>query len=113
MEIFFVLIDNTMDGWSINRPHVLDGKNYDYWKAKMLAFLISIDIKTWKVVVKGLKHLVITYEDGSTSLKPGANWSKDEYDKTLGNDKALNVIFNGVDKNMFRLIQTCIVTKEA
>ncbi|XP_057444753.1 uncharacterized protein LOC130736999 [Lotus japonicus] len=31
----------------------------------------------------------------------------------MGNSKALNAIFNGVDKNMFRLINTCTVAKEA
>ncbi|MCI24666.1 gag-pol polyprotein, partial [Trifolium medium] len=31
----------------------------------------------------------------------------------LGNSKALNVMFNGVAKNMFRLIKKCIVAKEA
>src|ERR1044072_9485117 len=31
----------------------------------------------------------------------------------LANSKALNAIFNGVDKNMFRLINTCTVAKEA
>jgi beta-galactosidase/beta-glucuronidase len=31
----------------------------------------------------------------------------------LGNSKALNDLFNGVDKNMFRLIKQCIVAKDA
>ena len=34
-------------------------------------------------------------------------------DEDFGNDKALNAIFNGVDKNMFRLINTCTEAKEA
>lgn len=71
-------MDNTKDGGSINMPPILDGKNYEYWKAKMVAFLKFIDIKTWKVVVKGWKHPVITFQDGSTRLKPEVDWSKDE-----------------------------------
>lgn len=39
-----------------------------------------------------------------TRLKPEAYWSKDEDDDALGNDKALNVIVNGLGNNMFRLI---------
>ena len=31
----------------------------------------------------------------------------------LGNSKALNALFNGVDKNIFRLINTCTVAKDA
>jgi hypothetical protein len=28
-------MDNNKDGGSINRPSVLDGSNYIYWKARM------------------------------------------------------------------------------
>lgn len=45
------------------------------------------------------------------SLKPEVDWSKDEDDEALRNNKALNVVFNGVDKNMFRLFTTCIKAK--
>jgi len=31
----------------------------------------------------------------------------------LGNSKALNALFNGVDKSMFRLIKQCTVAKDA
>lgn len=62
-------MDNTKDGGSVNRPVVLDGTNYDYWKEKMVVFLKSIDIKTWKVVIKDWKHLVITSQGGSKKLK--------------------------------------------
>lgn len=56
---------------------------------------------------------MITSQDGSTSLNPEVNWSKEEDDESLGNDKALNSIFNGMDKNMFRLINICAKAKEA
>lgn len=79
------------DIWlKINIPLVLDSTNYDYWKS----------------VVKRWKHPMITSQDGSTSLKFEVDWSKDEEDGALSNDKALNVVFNCVDKNIFRLINT-------
>lgn len=56
---------------------------------------------------------MITCQDGSTSLNPEADWSKDKDDKALGNDKALVAISDGVDKNMFRLINLYIEAKEA
>jgi len=31
----------------------------------------------------------------------------------MGNSKALKALFNGVDKNMFRLMKQCIVAKDA
>jgi len=41
------------EGGFVNRPSLLDGSNYDYWKSRMSAFLKSIDSKTWKAVLKG------------------------------------------------------------
>jgi len=40
------------EGGFFNRPPLLDDSNYDYWKLRMSAFLISIDSKTWKSVLK-------------------------------------------------------------
>lgn len=56
---------------------------------------------------------MITSQDGTTSLNPEAGWSKDEKNEALSSDKALNSIFNGVDMNMFILINICIESKEA
>lgn len=36
---------------------------------------------------------------------------KVEDDEALGNSKALNIILKGVDKNMLRLINTCLEVK--
>src|ERR1044072_2014787 len=98
------------EGGSVTRPHVLDGTNYDYWKARMTAFLKSIDNKTWRAIVKGWTPPVskTTGESSTTTLE-----YKKEEEEAWANSKALNSIFNGVDKNMFRLINTCVVAKEA
>ncbi|GAU46879.1 hypothetical protein TSUD_25960 [Trifolium subterraneum] len=101
------------EGGFVNRPPLLDGSNYNYWKSYLEAFLKSIDSKTWKVAVKGWEHPIFTHKDGNTSLKPEAEWSKVEDELALGNSKALNALFNGVDKNMFRLIKRCTIAKEA
>jgi len=44
-------------------------------------------------------------------LKPEEEWTAAEDELALGNSKALIALFNGVDKNMFRLIKQCIVAK--
>jgi hypothetical protein len=53
--------------------------------------------------------------DGSMTdvLKPEEEWTDAEDELALGNFKALNALFNGVDKNMFRLIKQCTVAKDA
>lgn len=75
----------TKNGGSLNRIPILDGINYDYWKAMMDAFLKSLGWNAWKNVVKGWKHPVITSQDGYTSLNPEVDWSIDEYDEAFGN----------------------------
>ena len=52
-------------------------------------------------------------KDGKETLKPEEVWSKDEDELALGNSKSLNSLFNGVDKNIFELINTCVVAKDA
>ena len=50
-------------------------------------------------------------EDGNRIdvLKPEEEWTGAEDELALGNSKALNGLFNGVDKNMFRLMKQCTV----
>jgi len=103
------------EGGLVNRPPLLDGTNYDYRKSRMSAYLKSIDSKTWKVVLKGWEHPVVLDKDGHKTevLKPEEEWTVSEDDLALANSKALNALFNGVDKNMFRLIKKCNVAKDA
>lgn len=52
-------------------------------------------------------------QDGSSSLKPEVAWTDEKNNEALGDSKALNVIFNAVDTNMFRLINTCTEANDA
>jgi hypothetical protein len=60
-------MDNNKDGGSINRPPVLDGSNYDYWKTRMVSFLKSMDNRAWKAIIKCWTYRVVTAEDGIAS----------------------------------------------
>jgi predicted Zn-dependent protease len=53
-------------------------------------------------------------KDGNKTsiLTPGEEWTAAKDELALGNSKALNA-FNGVDKNMFRMIKQCTVAKDA
>ncbi|KAK2356066.1 gag-protease polyprotein [Trifolium repens] len=101
------------NGGSINRPPVLDGSNYDYWKARMIAFIKSMDSKVWKAIVTGWNHPIVSAEDGSSILKDERDWTPEEETASSNNSKALNAIFNGVDENTFKLINTCTEAKQA
>lgn len=56
---------------------------------------------------------MITSQDGSTSLKHVAEWTYGEDNEALRNSNSLNSILNGIKKNMFRFINTCIEAKDA
>ncbi|KAK2390880.1 gag-protease polyprotein [Trifolium repens] len=103
------------DGTLVSKPPLLDGTNYDYWKSRMAAFLKSIDSRTWKAVLRGWEHPKVKDANGidTEELKPEEDWTPAEDTLALGNNKALNALFNGVDKNMFRLIKQCTVAKDA
>lgn len=75
----------------VNRPPLLDGSNYDYWKSRMSAFLKSIDSKTWKAVLKGWKHPVIFDADGNKTYvsKLEEEWTAAEDELDLGNFKSI------------------------
>lgn len=53
VDLFLFEMNNTRKGGSVNRRPILDRTNYGYWKARMYAFLKSIDNKTWKVIING------------------------------------------------------------
>jgi len=80
------------EGGFINKPAVLDGTNYDYWKSRMSAHLKFIDSKTWKAVLKGHEHPVVIDKDGHKTevLKPEEEWSAPEDEQALANSRALN-----------------------
>jgi len=68
------------DGGFVNRPPLLDGSNYDYWKSCMSSFLKSIDSQTWKSFLNGWEHPVVLDKDGNKTieLKLEEEWSTNE-----------------------------------
>ncbi|TYK21554.1 gag-pol polyprotein [Cucumis melo var. makuwa] len=105
---FLHSIDSVHEGTSTTRLTILDGVNYACWKARMIVFLKSIDSKCWKVVIIGWEHLSTKDAASKVTLKPKISWSKEEDEASLGNSRALNVLFNGIDQNVFKLINTAL-----
>ncbi|CAM8932100.1 unnamed protein product [Rhodiola kirilowii] len=101
------------EGQSTNRPPLLEGPNYAYWKSKMKAFLKSLDERAWRAVMIGWTSPMMANPEGAVMPKPEALWSETDDVAAVGNSKALNAIFYGVDENVFKLIAECEVAKEA
>ncbi|TYK19191.1 gag-pol polyprotein [Cucumis melo var. makuwa] len=100
------------EGPSASRPPILDGKNYSYWKPQMIFFIKTLDGKAWRALVAGYNPPMITV-NGVSVPKPEVDWTNAEEQASVGNARALNAIFNGVDLNVFKLINFCITAKEA
>ncbi|KAA0038179.1 gag-proteinase polyprotein [Cucumis melo var. makuwa] len=81
---------------SASRPPVLDGKNYSYWKPRMIFFIKTLDGRAWRALVAGYEPPMITV-DGVSIQKPEVDWTDAEEQTSVGNAIALNAIFNGVD----------------
>ncbi|GAA0154759.1 hypothetical protein LIER_12648 [Lithospermum erythrorhizon] len=106
-------MEGNQEGSSITRPSRLDGTNYPYWKAKMTAFLRSVDTRTWRVVLTGWTAPMQNNADGVAVVKEEQNWTNAEAELSWGNSKALNSIFCAVNPEVFKLISSCTVAKEA
>ncbi|CAM8962859.1 unnamed protein product [Rhodiola kirilowii] len=101
------------EGQSTNRPPLLEGPNYAYCKSKMKAFLKSLDEKAWRAVLVGWTEPMMANPEGVVMPKPETLWSEADEVAAIGNSKALNGIFYGVDENVFKLIAECEVSKAA
>ncbi|TYJ97967.1 gag-pol polyprotein [Cucumis melo var. makuwa] len=50
------------EGPSSSRSPVLDGKNYSYWKSRIISFIKTLDGRLWRVLVAGYKPPMITVD---------------------------------------------------
>jgi hypothetical protein len=80
---------------------VFDGSNYSLWKIRIRVYLKSIDV--WNIVKYGWTH----------PGKPMAEWTKDEKNACIKNDKAINSIFMSLSTGEFNRISRCKIAKEA
>eukprot|EP00268_Persea_americana_P010440 TRINITY_DN14247_c1_g1_i3.p1 TRINITY_DN14247_c1_g1~~TRINITY_DN14247_c1_g1_i3.p1 ORF type:complete len:222 (-),score=14.17 TRINITY_DN14247_c1_g1_i3:2719-3384(-) len=108
----FFRMDIYREGTSTNKSPLLNGTNYAYWKAGMVAFLKAIDLKVWKFAVNGYSLPIVT-ANGITGSKSEEHWTKDKELTVTYNSRALNAIYNGVSMSEFRRISTCTTAKEA
>ncbi|CAM8913675.1 unnamed protein product [Rhodiola kirilowii] len=101
------------EGQSTTRPPLLEGSNYASWKPKMKYFLKSLDERAWKAVLIGWTEPTMENLTGEVVPKPEALWTEADDRASVGNSKAMNAIFSGVDENVMKLIINCEEAKEA
>ena len=86
------------EGGFVNRPPILDGTNYDYWKARMVAFIKSMDDKAWKAVVKGWDPPMVIGLDGKVTdvIKAEEEWNDADEKSSEG-----TVLRSSTDKKLY------------
>ncbi|TYK30437.1 F5J5.1 [Cucumis melo var. makuwa] len=78
----------------------------------MIFFIKTLGGKAWRALVAGYDPPIIAV-NGVSVPKPEVDWTNAEEQASVGNVRALNAIFNGVDLNVFKLINSCSTAKEA
>ncbi|TYJ96033.1 gag-pol polyprotein [Cucumis melo var. makuwa] len=78
----------------------------------MIFFIKTLDGKAWRALVGGYEPPMVTV-NGVSVLKPEIDWTDAEEQASVGNARAINAIFNGVDLNVFKLINSCTTAKKA
>ncbi|KAA0032736.1 gag-pol polyprotein [Cucumis melo var. makuwa] len=85
------------EGPSASRPPVLDGKNYSYWKPRMIFFIKTLHGKAWRALVASYDPPMITV-NGVAVPKPEVDWIDAEEQTSVRNARAFNSIFNCTSK---------------
>lgn len=62
-------MENVKEGVFVNQPPILDGMNYDYWKAPMVSFLKFMDTRTYKANINGWTPQKVTNENNTEIFK--------------------------------------------
>ena len=84
------------NGIHVGKPPFFDGNNYDYWKTRMLAHLMAMSRKLWRVV-----------NDGYVILDAKNLTLTDEENEVL-NDRGVNVLFSALDVSEFNKVKSLI-----
>ncbi|KAL8093260.1 hypothetical protein AgCh_035232 [Apium graveolens] len=91
----------------------LDKDNYHHWKVKMHLHMLSQD-ETYVDCIERGPHVPIRAATGNepSVRKPRHEWSDPDIEQVRKDKKAMNILFNGVDADMFDNIINCKTAKE-
>ena len=91
----------------------LDNDNYHHWKVKTHLHMLSQDEAYVDCIERG-PHVPMRAATGNESSvpKPRHEWSDPDIEQVRKDKKAMNILFNGVDADMFDNIINCKTTKE-
>ena len=95
---------------------ILEKETYFYWKVKMHLHLLSIDASYVRCIEKGphvpLKLVIVinqygTIIDDKFISKVASEFTEKDEKEVHKDKKAMNILFNGLDKDMFDNVINC------
>ena len=101
--------------------HVLEKEDYFHWKVKMHLHLLSQDTSYVQCIEKGphvpMKIVTCVNADGTMAPdkfvpKTSSEFTEEDEKEVHKDKKAMNILFNGLDKNMFDNVINCTTSKE-
>ena len=98
---------------------VLEKDNYHHWKVKMHLHLLSQDESYINCIENGphIPHKVATAATATVAVgqsipKPRAEWTIEDMEEIRKDKRAMNILFNGLDQDMFDNVINCQTAKE-
>ncbi|KAL8097255.1 hypothetical protein AgCh_030400 [Apium graveolens] len=98
---------------------ILERDNYHHWKVKMHLHLLSQDESYINCIENGphIPHKMATAATATVAVgqsipKPRAEWTVEDIEEVHKDKKAMNILFNGLDQDMFDNVINCQTAKE-
>ncbi|MED6182198.1 hypothetical protein PIB30_119225 [Stylosanthes scabra] len=101
-----------IEGHSSNRPPFFNGKNYAYWKERMMVFVQSIDYNIWKIILNGPNIPTKTTAEGNVVPKEEHEWDDEDKKKVEFNAKAMNMMYCAISFEEFQKMSRCKSAKD-
>ena len=95
----------------ISRPPLFTRTNYDYWKNRMKNFIQAVDIKCWKIILRGPAIPTKKDTESKEIPIPESEYSEAHWKLVQQNAKALNMLYCALDVNEYNRISTCTLAK--
>ena len=100
---------------------ILEKETYFHWKVKMHLHLLSLDASYVRCIEKGphvpMKLVIGINPDGTIAAdkfipKVASEFTEEDEKEVHKDKKAMNILFNGLEKDMFDNVINCTTSKE-
>nr|GEW75944.1 hypothetical protein [Tanacetum cinerariifolium] len=105
--------ENYVEGYSMQRPHLLEINGFCFWKARFETYVKSKDIDLWHVIQNDDFYFEVEDEETKLMKEMPYELLKDIKKKQLGkNEEAKMTIYNALPRKEYEFIFMCKTSKE-